>query len=129
MESTQTAREVKTPPYTRAVSWLGGASFGRSPRREPLKTPHELYGTVPLILLDTALVATFALRSVLGPWLCIAAALGIIVCSAIWLRRFNDTTIPFFRWAAASVLTIQLLLFLPIYILMLVHRAISVSTL
>jgi hypothetical protein len=129
MESIQTAKETKTPRYSRAVSWLGGASFGRAPKRETPETPHALYGTAPLIFLDAALVATFALRNVIGPWPCIAAAAGIIFLSVLWLRRFNDTTVPFFRWAACAVLTIQLFLFLPIYVLMLLHGSISVSTL
>jgi hypothetical protein len=117
MEPTEISKKTTIPPFSRAIPWLGGASFGRSQRPgTPASAP--AYGSTSLILLNAAVLAVCSARTILGAPVCIAAGVVLLICSAVWLKRYHATTHPFFRWSAYGTLAMQVL-FLTMYCSML----------
>jgi hypothetical protein len=116
IEIPQTSAKPKVPRMTRSIPWLGGASFGRSKRREKPESAPELRGAWSLVLIQVGLVVVPETRYLMDERICLALSTVLLVLCGLWLKRYYKTTTPFLRVAAAAMIAMQLLLILPLYI-------------
>jgi hypothetical protein len=114
-EPIETVPQVQVPRYSRAISWLGGATFGRR-RKTETESPRSNLDGYLLAIIQAAFVGNFMLMSHFGPRFCIAVSMALLTLGGLWLRRFRTTTTSLFRWAAYVTLAMQAFLFLPQYI-------------
>jgi hypothetical protein len=112
-ESKEIELEVAPPKekWSRRISWLGGAYFGRRSREVIGGRPlFGSAGTWQIFLLDAAMVAISFLQEALGPRPTLAAAGCVSGLTVLWLRRYGATTQPTYRWIARVLVALPLLL-------------------
>src|SRR5437867_257453 len=98
MEPPKTTDKTKTPPFSRSIAWLGGASFGRSRRpEETTPTPRRSEGQVTLLLLFAAFVFLFQGCDLDKAMHTLVASVLLILVGVVWLRCYHRIVHPYLR--------------------------------